>query len=56
MGISPEAMGRLSLWQFLAIADGWAQAHDPEAVKRSNDDEDFDDVAHMLDAAPDVMN
>ena len=56
MGFSPEQVGRMSLWQFFACADGWARANSPEAAKRSNDEEDFDEVSALLDAAPDTMH
>lgn len=55
MGFAPTQVGAMSLWQFLACADGWAKAHQPDAAKRSNDD-DFDDIDAMLDAAPDYLD
>jgi hypothetical protein len=55
MGFTPEQVGNMSLWQFLACADGWARAHDPKAASRSNDDADYSDIEAILDAAPDVI-
>lgn len=56
MGFSPREIGAMSLWQFMACADGWSRANDPKAAKRSNDAEgDLDAVEAMLDAAPDRM-
>lgn len=54
MGFTPQQVGAMSLWQFMACADGWARANSPEAAKRSNDD-DFGDVEMMLDAAPQYL-
>lgn len=55
MGFSPREVGAMSLWQFLACADGYARSHDPKAASRSNDDAPFDDAEAMLDEAPDVI-
>ncbi len=55
MGFSPAQVGEMSLWQFLACADGWAQAHDPKAAARSNDEADYSDIEATLDAAPDAI-
>jgi len=27
MGFSPEQIGRMSVWEFLACRDGWNRAH-----------------------------
>lgn len=27
MGFAPEQIDRMALWQFVACADGWAEAH-----------------------------
>lgn len=54
MGFTPAEVGAMSLWQFMACADGWAKANSPEAAKRSNDDT-LDGIDEMLDAAPDQM-
>lgn len=56
MGYAPEQVGRMSLWQFFACADGWARANVPEAQSRSNDIEDFSEIEAMLDAAPEFMD
>ena len=56
MGFSPREVGAMSLWQFLACADGWAKANQPEAANKSNDDEDFGDIEAMLDATPDIID
>lgn len=56
MGFPPAEIGRMSMWQFLACADGYARSTDPAAAKRSNDAGGFDDVETLLDAAPDLMN
>ncbi len=52
MGFSPRQVGEMSLWQFMACADGWARANSPEASKRSNDDDDEPGVKALYDAAP----
>lgn len=52
MGLSPREVGAMSLWQFMACADGFARSKDPEAAKRANDDA-LDGLDAMLDAAPD---
>lgn len=52
MGFSPRQIGEMSLWQFMACADGWARAQSPEAAKRSNDEEDTGDLRALVDAAP----
>lgn len=54
-GYTPQQVGAMSLWQFMACADGYARANSPEAAKRSNDDV-FDGLDAMLDAAPDHMH
>lgn len=51
MGFTPQQVGAMSLWQFMACADGWARANSSEAAKRSNDDM-FEGVEALLDAAP----
>lgn len=55
MGFTPEQVGRMSLWQFLACGDGWARANNPEAASRSNDEQDFSDIEAIFDAAPDKI-
>jgi hypothetical protein len=55
MGFTPAQVGEMSLWQFMACVDGWAKANSPEAAKRSNDDQ-FDGVDEMLDAAPQYLH
>ncbi|WP_164547425.1 MULTISPECIES: hypothetical protein [unclassified Bosea (in: a-proteobacteria)] len=42
----------MSVWQFMACADGYACANSPEAAKRTNDEPDFEDLSAMVDAAP----
>lgn len=54
MGFSPREIGTMSLWQFMACADGYARANSPEAASRSNDDA-FDGLDALLDAAPDYL-
>ncbi|HEV2552713.1 MAG TPA: hypothetical protein VGV17_03000 [Bosea sp. (in: a-proteobacteria)] len=54
MGFTPQQIGAMSLWQFMACADGYARSKDPAAAKRSNDDT-LDGVEAMLDAAPDHL-
>lgn len=55
MGFTPQQVGAMSFWQFMACADGWARANDPKAAKRSNDD-DFSEVEALLEAAPETMH
>ena len=55
MGFSPQQVGAMSLWQFMACADGWARANDPDAAKRSNDDEGAG-VRALFDAAPEYLH
>lgn len=52
MGFTPQQIGAMSLWQFMACADGWARANSPEAAKRANDDQS-DAVRALFDSAPD---
>lgn len=33
MGFSPDEVDRMSLWQFMAAAEGFARANDPDAAK-----------------------
>lgn len=54
MGFTPEQVGRMSLWQFMACADGWARSNSPEAAKQSNDDQ-AEAVKALFDAAPDYI-
>lgn len=54
MGFTPQQVGDMSLWQFMACADGWARANSPEAAKRTNDDQSAS-VKAMFDAAPDYI-
>lgn len=55
MGFTPAQVGEMSLWQFMACADGWARSNSPEAAKRSNDDE-MAGIDEMLDAAPEYLH
>lgn len=52
MGFTPRQVGEMSLWQFMACADGWARANSPEAAKVPLDD-DESGVRALFDAAPD---
>ncbi len=53
MGFTPAQVGEMSLWQFMACADGYAKANSAEAAKRSNDDDgDLADLRALVDAAP----
>jgi hypothetical protein len=54
MGFAPAQIGAMSLWQFMACADGWARAHSPDAAKRTNDD-DSAAVKALFDSAPDHL-
>jgi hypothetical protein len=54
MGLSPQQVGDMSIWQFMACADGYARSKDPNAAKRSNDDA-FEDIEAMFDAAPEHL-
>lgn len=51
MGFSPQQVGEMSLWQFMACADGWARANSPDAAKITNDDDEAG-VRALYDAAP----
>ncbi len=55
MGLSPRQVGEMSLWQFMACADGWARANNPEAAKASNDDQEAG-VRALFDAAPEYLH
>ena len=54
MGLSPQQVGAMSLWQFFACLDGFARSKDPDAAKRVNDDA-LDGLDTLLDAAPDHL-
>ncbi len=47
MGMSPAEVDRLSLWQFLAAADGFARANDPDSGKELSSAE-ADDIWKWL--------
>ncbi|WP_323034106.1 GTA-gp10 family protein [Pararhodobacter sp.] len=34
MGFTPQEVGEMSLWQFLAALDGYAKAHDPKSGQK----------------------
>lgn len=34
MGFSPHEVQRMSVWQYLAILEGYSAAHDPDGEKR----------------------
>lgn len=55
MGFTPAQVGEMSLWQFMACADGWAMANSPDAAKRSND-LGSTDLWDMIDAAPEYLH
>ncbi len=50
MGFTPQQVGAMSFWQFMACADGFARARQPDAPVAT--DEDLDAAADLLDAAP----
>lgn len=50
MGFTPAEVGAMSLWQFMACAEGWRKAHSSE--KPGMRPEEIDDVAAMFDAMP----
>lgn len=54
MGFTPQQVGAMSFWQFMACADGFARAHQPDGPAAS--DEDLDAAADLLDAAPDILH
>ncbi len=54
MGFSPAQVGEMSLWQFMACADGWARAHSQDVAKVTNEDDEIG-VQALYDAAPGVM-
>lgn len=54
MGLSPQQIGAMSLWQFMACADGWARANSPDGDKLTNDDDEAG-VRAMFDAAPEYL-
>lgn len=56
MGFSPQQVGAMSLWQFMACADGWARSNSAEAAKRSNDEDDVGDLRALVDAAPTYLH
>jgi hypothetical protein len=56
MGFPPQQVGAMSLWQFMACADGFARSNSAEAAKRSNDEPDFEDLRAMVDAAPTYLH
>lgn len=51
MGFSPVQVGEMSLWQFMACADGWARANSAEAAKVTQEDDEAG-VQALYDAAP----
>jgi hypothetical protein len=55
MGLSPQQVGEMSLWQFMACADGWVRANSAGAAKLTNDDDDEAGVRALFETAPDVM-
>lgn len=42
MGFSPVDIGKMSLWQYLAAVEGFAEAHDPEGQNKLSDHEKDD--------------
>lgn len=39
MGFSPVEVDRMSIWQLMATADAYAEAHDPAAEQTLSDDD-----------------
>lgn len=54
MGFTPRQVGEMSLWQFMAAADGWARANAAESPTPASED-DVEDVRALLAAAPDRL-
>lgn len=54
MQYTPAEVGAMSLWQFLAAADGWAKANSPDAARPT--DEDLAAAEALLEAAPDTLH
>jgi hypothetical protein len=51
MGYSPQQINDMSLWQFMAVYDGYSQANMTEEQRRSQpmSDEEFEIASRMLD-------
>ena len=52
MGFSPVEVDRMSVFQFMAALDGYAQAHSPEDDKSLSGDEADDVWAWMQEKGP----
>ncbi|WP_168797899.1 hypothetical protein [Pacificoceanicola onchidii] len=44
MGFTPEEVGRMSLWEFMACRDGWNVAHGGDGRKGGGAVADFSDA------------
>lgn len=42
MGFSPGEVDEMSIWQLMAAAEGYAEAHDPESGSKLSDAEKDD--------------
>lgn len=49
MGFTPQQVGAMSLWQYMAVVDGYSRAH--SGGGGGMDDKTFDELAAMVDAA-----
>ena len=38
MGFTPQQVGEMSMWQFMAAADGYAKAHGSEDSEKPSDE------------------
>ncbi|UOK70192.1 hypothetical protein [Ancylobacter polymorphus] len=47
MGFTPQQIDGMSMWQFMASVEGFAQAHDPDARSKLSEAEK-DDLADWL--------
>ncbi|MCQ0987548.1 hypothetical protein [Jiella marina] len=57
MGLAPEQVDRLSLWQFQACHDGFRRAHMSEKERSQEMSEDeFDAIGAMLDRVSTVQS
>ena len=49
MGFTPQQVGRMSVWQYLAALDGYVAANNPDAAK-SLTDEEADELFEWLES------
>lgn len=49
LGLSPQQVRAMSLWDFAACIEGWRLAHDPKA-KQELTDAEADELAALIDA------